>query len=193
MMNNVIGGTFEDAIETGQTALKNAAKQAVTDTAKAVKSQITGSQSQAQPNDQGSNEAGKAAAGQQMSDDSAKQFLRDLYGKSDSSNKNSNQKTPPKGSGPVAQALGLPQSDPNAGKTPEELAKLQALRNQLHHDYYQNLVNRPKPKEEPVAEKLEREKQEEEMEEFAKEQKKPASINPAMKQGTAESVVGASG
>ena len=36
---------------------------------------------------------------------------------------------------------------------------MQAVRNQLHSDYYQNLINRAKAEDEPVTEKLEREEQ----------------------------------
>lgn len=203
--NRVIGG-FEDVIEQGQQAVKSGVKQGVTDFAGTVKGQVTGSQSspsqgshQAQPvpSDQGANEhANSNPSAQQQSqktDEERVEFLRDLYGKSDHGNSKSGGDDSKKGSGSVAQAIGVPQKDPNAGKTPEEVAKLQALRNQLHSDYYQNLVNRPKAKDEPVTEKLEREEQEAKMAEIQTQKEKPPPINPTVKQGTGENVVGASG
>ena len=36
-------------------------------------------------------------------------------------------------------------------------AKLESLRQRLHNEYYQNLVNPPKPKELPTAKKIEQE------------------------------------
>ncbi len=211
--NRVIGG-FEYAVERGQTATKSAAKQTVNDFAGSVKGQVTGSQNQVPtgagsgtnenanagaaqqqpPSDQGTGESNALPnqQNQQMTDAQRVEFLRNLYGKSDNNAKANDGKAPQKGSGPVAQALGVPQKDPNEGKSPEEIAKIEVLRRQLHSDYYQNLVNRPKPKEEPVAEKMEKEKQMEALVEQKKEQEKPGPLQN-VKQGTGEAVVGVSG
>jgi hypothetical protein len=207
MSRNRVIGSFEDAIEQGQQAVKSGVKQGVTDFAQSAKGQITGSQSspsqgshqtQAAPSDQGSNEHGasnpSAQQQSQKTDEERVEFLKDLYGKNDhSSGSKTDKSDPKKGSGSVAQAVGVPQKDPNEGKTPEEAAKLQALRIQLHQNYYQNLVNRPKSKDEPVTEKLEREEREAKMAEFQTQKEKPPPINPTVKQGTGENVVGASG
>src|SRR3989344_3042538 len=128
MNNRVIGG-FEEAIETGQATIKKAAKQTASDFGKVVKNQITGTSNQNPTNDQGTNEQANSAQ-QQMSDDQAKQFLSDLYGVKDKSS----QKVQKPQSHPVGEALGIVQADPNAGKTPDELAKIQSLRNSLHQD-----------------------------------------------------------
>src|SRR3990170_4474488 len=58
-------------------------------------------------------------------------------------------------------ALGIAPKDPNAGKTPEELRKIEALRKQLHGQYYDKMVNPQKSPEEPVAEKIERQERQE--------------------------------
>lgn len=165
-----INSGFGEVLERGQTTVKKAAKQTVSDFAQAVKGQITGNQ-----NDQGTNEQANAAQNQQkMSDEEAKKFLGDLYGKSDQSS-NSNQKIPP-------------------GKTPEEIAKIEILRKQLHGRYYDELINPKKPEpEEAVVEKIEREDQEEKMELWEKDKKKPPPLPATVKQGTGESVVGVSG
>lgn len=183
--NRVIGG-FEDAIEKGQSVVASTAKQAASDFGNTVKGQLGGNQSSPSA-DQGTNEQVSAQA-QQMSDDQAKQFLKDLYGSTD-------KKTPKiekPVEHPIGEALGLPQTDPNAGKTPEEMAKLQGLRVQLHQDYYQNLVNPPKPQEKPVTEKLEEEKEMEELESAKEKDEAPGPLQN-VKTGTGERMIGVSG
>lgn len=115
--------------------------------------------------DQGTSE--QAAAQKKMSDDEAKKFLQGLYGSPD---KSQDQK-----------------------ENPEEKAKLEALRKQLHSDYYQNLINPKKTQEEPVVEKLEREKEEDRWKLEQKKAEKPPPLPATVKQGTGENVVGVSG
>ncbi len=159
---------------------------------------------------------------QKMSDDDAKKYLQDLYGVKNNNQKTqtANSASPQMPQGPkpvnnvktalgiseptpektnptqsksaVATALGVSQADPNAGKTPEEIAKIEALRNQLHGDYYQTLVNPQKSQDEPVTEKLEREEKEEKFEELEKKKKKPDPL-VNLNQGTGEAGVGVSG
>lgn len=57
----------------------------------------------------------------------------------------------------------------------EKLAKTRA-KLKAHQEYFQRLTNPPKPKDEPVAEKLEREKKQEMVDLQKKEDKKPAPI-----------------
>jgi hypothetical protein len=206
--NRIIGG-FEDALERGQSGMTKAAKQTVQDFAGATKSQITGNQSAPKPVDGGTNEHAKASAPQSqasdkganetaqkdpngsnsgMTDAERVEFLKNLYGKKS----DAPQKQPQKGSGSVKQALGIPQNDPNGGKSPEEAAKIEALRRQLHGNYYQELI-RPKRKEESVSEKIEREDQEKKMSDIEEQKKKPAPLPATVKQGTGEAVVGVSG
>jgi hypothetical protein len=195
-MNNVIGG-FEDVFEKGKATVSDATKKTITDFANTTKSQLTGAGSSKVQTDKGSNEQAAASPAQnqqQMSDQDRVEFLRNLYGKSGDNKQNGKDSSKPQQqNASVSQALGIPQKDPNEGKTPEEIAKLEGLRRQLHSDYYQSLVNRPKSADEPVAEKLEREKQEEKFEEIEKQKRKPSPLPATVKQGTAESVVGVSG
>ena len=197
-MINQIGG-FEEIVETGQSTAQNVRKAATASAknfAKAAQNQIAGSQnSNALQNDQGTNEQSTASQ-KQMSDDQAKQFLKDLYGptkpKSSDSQKGNSQSSSQQN--PIAAAIGMTPKDPNAGKSPEELAKIHALRNTLHQEYYQTLTNPAKPTEENVTEKLEREEQEKQLADLEVQKKKPAPlVNPTMKKGTAESVVGVNG
>lgn len=199
-------GGFEDigeaAQEAGGAVVKTVQKQAQNAVKTAV-GQVTGNQSQnSSPNNQNGTNEQAAAAKQQMSDDQAKQFLKDLYGPSkpqdrslpNNQNQNSNQTSQSQNqkSNPVADALGLPQSDPNKGKSPQDLAEIESLRRQLHSDYYQTLT-RPKQREETVMAKLEREDQEKQMKEIEEEKKKPQALPQTVKQGTGEKMVGVSG
>ena len=193
--NRVIGG-FEEVLERGQSTITTAAKQTVTDFAGTAKGQLTGGQNppsqnspQTSSSDHGSNEHGASGQNQHMSDDAAQQYLKDLYGVKDQ-NKSSSRgghDDSQKGSGSLSQVLGIPEKDSNAGKTPDEIAKMQALRIQLHQKYIRDTFDRPKQKEESVTEKLEREDKEEEMQELATQRENPPPLNPTVKQGTAES------
>lgn len=198
--NPIIGG-FEDAIERGQSTVSSAAKQTAKDFTNSATTQLTGNQLPSSGG-QGTNEQANAAK-QQMSDDAAKQFLKDLYGPTKKAEPQKPKAHPisdalgvPQSeknvSHPVVEALGIPQVDPNAGKTPEEIAKLQKLRSSLHQDYYQGLVNPPKPAEKPVAEKLEEERQMEALEEQKKVEKTPGPLQQ-VKPITGERMVGVSG
>ena len=82
----------------------------------------------------------------------------------------------------------------NPQEASREQADLAKVRQELHSNYYQNLVNRPKPKEEKPAERVEREEKEEEEKKFLKKQeddKKALPIN--VKQGTGEKITGIGG
>ena len=182
-MNN--SGMIGEMLERGQSSVRKNVKQAASDFAQAAKGQITGSQ-----NNQGTNEQANSAK-QNMTDDQAKKFLQDLYGGSDKNSAPDKSKTQ-NPQNPIAQAAGMAPKDPNEGKSPEELAKIEALRKQLHGDYFQSLVNPQKPQEESVTEKLEREDQEEQFEELEKKKEKPDPL-VNVKQGTGESVIGVSG
>lgn len=185
--NNAFVG---EILETGQSAVKNVAKTTVSGTQNFVKStigQIIGST----PSDAGTNEANSANQ-QKMSDDQAKQFLKGLYGKNDSADQEKPFQKNNSSQNPIAQAIGLQPKDPNAGKTPEEIMQMETLRKQLHNDYYQSLVQRPK-KEEAVADKIEREDQEEKMKLIETEKEKPSPLPVTVKQGTGEKMVGVSG
>lgn len=67
------------------------------------------------------------------------------------------------------------QINPASQKSPEDQAKIEKIRQELHSNYYQNLINPPKAKEEPVAEKLEAEDKQEEQKKIFEEQKKQES------------------
>lgn len=191
-----INSGFGEILETGQGAVKNAAKstkQGAQNFAKTAVGQIAGNQSSTPQNDQGTNEA-VTAQQKQMSDDQAKQFLKDLYGptkpQESSASNNSQAKTAAQqGSNQnlIKQAAGV------TPKNPQEIAKMQSLRNTLHQEYYQNLINPQKPEEVSVTDKLEREEQVEEFEEIEKEKKKPSKLPQTQKVGTGEKMVGVSG
>lgn len=109
-------------------------------------------------------------------------FVKELYGASKNS-ENAAQK---------------PQELPKSteAKTLEEQQKMASLRQQLqqsHRKYYENLVNRPKQKEIGAAEKVEREKQEENWELQEKEKKKPQPLAVTQAANKTEKFPGASG
>ena len=194
-------GMIGEMLERGQSTVKNAtksAKQGAQNFARTGLGQVTGLQTPApQQSDQGTNEQANAAAQnqQKMSDEEAKKFLQDLYGSPDKKSDPDKSKTQgtQNPQNPIAQAVGATPKNPNKGKSPEELAKIEALRQQLHGDYYQTLVNPQKPQEEPVTEKLEREGQEEKMTELETEKKKPPPIAVQKVQQSAEKFRGVSG
>ena len=68
--------------------------------------------------------------------------------------KQSNPITPPKNTNQILKGQFI---KPKPEEIIKEQQSLQKVRQELHQNYYQGLVNRPKPKEEPVAEKLQRE------------------------------------
>ncbi len=147
--NNVFGEVLESAgtaaKQTGQ-----AAANAVSDTAKAAASQITGSQ-------------GDSPASPQ--DVSNQDVVKGLYEESQPQNTNPQQ---------PAMVSNVP-SD-SSEKTPEELANLELVRKELHAAYYQSVVNPPTQEEESVSEKIEREDRQEDMELQQKEMEKPPEL-----------------
>lgn len=92
---------------------------------------------------------------------------------------------------------------PGETKSPEEIAKnqvkdkakLEKTRAKLraHQEYFQNLTNPPKQKEEPVAKKIEREKMQDLQSEQEKQAKKPPPIAVQRGQRSIESQRGSSG
>lgn len=152
----------EEALESGISLAKKAGKgvsKAVSDTAKAATSQV--------------------GVSSQTTDQSTKDFVKDLYGagkKSQSSGA---------GSGSIKQnpqtATTDSQTDAGLPKSPEEQQKLAEVRSKLQkrHDefYYEPLVNSRKDKpEERSAEKIEIEKQQEMVDLQKKEEKKPPPL-----------------
>lgn len=89
----------------------------------------------------------------------------------------------------------------NPKKTPEEIQKLAATRQQLWQQqhmstYFDPTFNRPPRQEERPADKIEKEeKEKKQMEalELQKQEKKKEELSPAVKQGTHEKYPGASG
>ncbi|MBI1982091.1 MAG: hypothetical protein HYY87_04000 [Candidatus Levybacteria bacterium] len=115
--------------------------------AKAVGQQVVGSKAKAQ--------AGTSQQPKQSQDKSqTKAFVKDLYGG----------EKPPISPEEVQQ------------KQAEDKQKEEFLRQRLHSEYYQQLTNPPKPKEERPAEKVEKEKKLEMKELEQKEAKKPPPL-----------------
>src|SRR5258708_39308692 len=92
---------------------------------------------------------------------------------------------------------------PAEAKSPDEIvknkakdkAKLEKTREKLraHQEYFQKLVNPPKQKEEPVAEKVEREKMQDLQSEEERQAKKPPPLAVRMATQKTEKYPGASG
>lgn len=78
----------------------------------------------------------------------------------------------------------------------EDKQKEEALRQSLHSDYYQNLTNRPKPQEERLGEKVEREEEEKKkmiLQEEDKKEKEELPVVATKNMGTSEKLRGVSG
>ena len=148
-VNDVFGEVLESAGTAAKQTGKTAAN-AVSDTAKATVSQITGSQ-----NDSSA----------PSSDVDTKDVVEKLYEKSQPQNITAAQ---------VPKPANAPADSQN--KTPEELANLELIRKELHAAYYQSLVNPPKQEEESVVEKIERENEEETVDLQQKKMEKPPEL-----------------
>lgn len=108
-----------------------------------------------------------------QSKDETREFVKSLYGPSQT-----------KSETPLRQGF--------AGQEETKEQKLAKLRHELHANYYQNLVNRPKAPKERPAEKVEKEKQEEMIDLQKKEAKKPSQLVQKAQQRV-EKYPGASG
>lgn len=92
----------------------------------------------------------------------------------------------------IKTALGIPEIGKQE-KTPEELAQMQALRRELHGEYYQKLTHPTQAAQESVVDKLEREDQEEELADLETNKEKPPPIAVQRVQQSAEKFRGVSG
>lgn len=201
-----INDGFGEILEKGQNTVGNAVKKTASDFASTAKSQITGSVTTSKPSSQHSaanpqmpkpstehGSGGESSAQKFADDQNREQFLKDLYGAKDSKKTDSAKDSVSSQISNLAnQITGHTATDSNSGKSPEEIAKIQALRSQLHSDYYRSVVNRPKQEEERTAEKVEREVEEEKFAELQKKKEKPDPL-ATVKRGTGETMVGASG
>jgi len=202
-------GLSGELMERGQSAVKGGVKSAAKGTKKGLQDfgeEAIGQLTSSDNKDPGTNEQGSQnqAQNQQMSDEEAKEFLQDLYGVKNSNNQQPASpagsskpadKTKPGNAGSAKQAAGIPVEDPYKDKSPEEIAKIQALQAQLHKDeYFDPTFNPTRKQVESSEEEQEREEQEKKMEDLEEKNKlKNQDLGPAVKQGTAESVVGVSG
>lgn len=162
-------GIFGEILEQGASVVKQTVKQVAktpSDLAKAGAKQVI-------PLRQGS--AGQADKVQSDIEEKAKtkEFVKDLYKPGEK----------------------VQSGKKDASQKPEETKeqKLAKLRQELHANYYQRLVNAPKPSEEKPAEKVEREKKEERWELEQKEKKKPPPLSVQRAAQKAEKYPGASG
>lgn len=172
---NVIGEIAGEVLEQGGSLVKQTAKQVVktpTDLAKTAGGQIN----PVQKPQENRLDANKTALDQTQTNKNTQKINEDvvkgLYEKS--GNKNIDQKT-------QENLQKIAKEHPE--KTPEELQKMEKLRQELHQTtYYQPLTN-PQKKEERPAEKVEKERQQEEqkkLEEIKEEKKKqPLSVHRA--------------
>lgn len=164
------GSVFGEILEQGGSIVKQTGKQAVKLPSDLAKTAATQTGAAPQVADQGKSVDTTVQKKQR------EELVKGLYGISDK--KQTQGKTAPASDQPPQQ------------KTPEELQKLAELRQRLHSEYYQRLVNPPKPKEERPAEKVEREKMEELQEVQKKEEKKPPPLPQTARPGTVERKLG---
>lgn len=169
----------------------------------AVVSQITGKSS-----DKGSNEAVQASAHAQQQaaqkanlDSAARQaneeMVKELYAPSEqheTSNKQQGSNGSEEQNESQKAASEFIQEKIEEGMTPEEAQKLYSLRRQLHSEYYQKLTNYGKQQpEERTADKVEKEKDQDDRMNLDEQKKKDAPIAVTMGANRAEQFPGASG
>lgn len=167
--NDVLG----EILEQGQSLVKKggkAVKSSVSDTVKAATGQVTG--------DNGSQDNSGQSQDVQTGVDTVnkaetEELVKGLYAKSKPGNQ-------------TAQT-------PQSVKEADDKQKLERLRQELHGQYYQKLVNRPKPKEERPAEKVEREDKQKMADLQEKAAKKPAPLAVQRAQQSTEKYRGPSG
>ncbi len=190
---------FGEAFEQGISMVKKSGKAAVSDVAKTVASQLGANPSDAtatsqkDPAHQLTNSTQPQAphdaqeAPTENAEEQNKEVVKSLYAKSDASaSTNASHSNNP--TAQIAEELAQKYTE----KSPEEIQKMAALRQQLHKEtYYDPTFNAPKPQEERPVEKVEREKQEEQMELQKKEEEKPVAIDRASK--STETFRGAAG
>jgi hypothetical protein len=115
----------------------------------------------------------------------AKEMVKHLYGLDDKEKKD-------KGKHQGSTADKKTQQEEKKPLSEEE--KIQQLRNSLHQEYYQGLTKpKPQQEEERPAEKIEKEKEMEDLEEQEKKKKKPPELAIQRSQQKAEKFPGASG
>lgn len=120
---------------------------------------------------------------QWSSDEERKEYLKNLYGKTDMSKDGASDVSDKSASSAKASAA-----------KPEEQKKLIELRNKLHkEEYYDPTFNPVKKQEERPAEKVENEKKKEMVDLQKKEEKKPQPLAVQREQNKAEMFRGASG
>ncbi len=171
-------GLFGEILEKGQAT--------VSDTARAVKDQLTGfgkaAKNQVVPNQESNQKPDTTnQAVSETNDSTNKKYTKDmvkhLYGVDDSQKKDENQKL---------------RKEVSSTKTEDE-KKIQELKKRLHSEYYQKLIHPPKPKEERPAEKQEREKKQEMQDLEQKDAKKPPPLAVRKAQTSVEINRGVSG
>ncbi len=124
------------------------------------------------------------------SDEERKEFLKRLYGKSETSNLDQAEKDQ-KDKGKSLKDNEFERQIAN--KTPQEQEQLRQLRKALHGEYYQQLVNPKRQEEERPAEKVEKEKKIEMQELEQKKAERPPPLPIQRAQERVEKFPGASG
>lgn len=182
---NKIKGLLEEGIEKVEEGVKTQAKV----TAQSAKGQVTGNVSA--HSDQGTNEAGQTNPNQQTQSDqkATEDFVKELYAPGNKQQVTSNK------NGEEKESSEFFKDQIEEGKTPEEAAKMEALRKKLHDEVYYLPLTQRKPHE--VEQKEEEQKEEaKKMEELQKEDEKKKKEQPiAVQMGAnrAERFPGASG
>lgn len=175
MANSVLGGAFEMLQEEAKITGKSAVQQ-ITGVSDPSSQSSSG---QAKKGGQGTNEKAVQApaqqplgAEQQNSEQQTKEFVKELYESEEP---------------PITQ-------DQAAQKEMEDKQKMEALRQRLHSEYYQQLTQRPKTQEEAErpAEKVERQEMED-LQQKQEEDKKKQPIAVTRAERSTEMFRGASG
>lgn len=191
-----------EQLEGGVSQVQQQAKKAPSDIANAVISQVTGKSS----TDSGSNEVAQAkvkaqvqqqqqAASHQANEDMVKELYAPTGDKaSGQSESQESHESKEKSTESQKAASKFIQEKIEEGMSPDEAQKLYSLRRQLHNEYYQKLINYKKGQpEERVAEKVEKEKEEDDRMNLEEQKKKDTPIAVQMGANRTEKFPGASG
>lgn len=179
-----VKGLFEDTVEKVEKGISDQTKTI----ASSAKGQVMGSVLQSNAN-QRTNESGQANPAQAHSDQTTKEFVKDLYAPSEQSVHSTQQS---KGSKKPDEFV---KEQIEAGKMPEEAVQLQSLRKKLHDETYYIPLTQRKPHEQEVKEEEQKE-EEQKMEDLQKKEEEKQKKQPmavTMGQNKAEQFPGASG
>jgi len=187
-----------EQLEEGFSQVKQQLKKAPSDVAGAVMSQVTGKSAKSGdgsvPNAAREQEAAQQQAGHESARQANEQMVKELYAPSMAKGDGLSDGEGKEQTASQKAASEFIQGKMEDGMSADEAQKLYSLRKKLHQEYYQKLTSYEQSRpEERTAEKVEKEKEQDDRMNLEKQQKKDAPIAVQMGANRTEKFPGASG